>query len=79
LDLSEGPVKEVPFALVSPEAKILAGDWRKYNVMKSFETVFLLVILIGYYILYGIVWWILRIFRRKKGLDLKKMTAGKAS
>ncbi len=71
LDFSEGTVKETPFAIVSPEVKTLAGNWHKYNVVKSFETMFLLIILIGYYILYGIVWRLLRIFRGKKGLKLK--------
>ncbi len=72
LHFSEGTVKETPFAIVSPEVKTLAGNWHKYNVMKSLETGFLLIILIGYYILYGIVWRILRIFRGEKGLKLKK-------
>lgn len=65
LDFSGGSVIKKPFDQAPREVKDLVSQWYDYNVIKPFETALLITVLLGYYILYGVVWTILRIVRKK--------------
>lgn len=66
LDFSRGQVIEIPFDEASRETKDIVSRWYDYNVTKPIETVILIVVLLGYYILYGVVWVVFRIVRKKR-------------
>ena len=61
LDFSAGTVVEIPLSEAPGEMKELAHQWYNYNIMKNFEVYLIIIILISYYILYGIIWGVIRL------------------
>jgi len=72
LDFSNDTVTKKSLDHVSPEANKLIDQWLKYNIERPVELVIGFVILLGYYMLYGTIWGIRRIYRLLRPVNVSK-------
>jgi hypothetical protein len=72
LDFSNDAVAKKSLDHISPEANKLIDQWRKYNIERPVELLIVVVFLLGYYILYGLIWGTRRIYRLFRPVNASK-------